>query len=434
MGFSLRRLLPRHALLSVAAWLGFALIFWWAGWLAARHFSPNRLAAWLWLMAFAAIAGLPIFTFVEARFKALVVLLWLLHFFVEDSPIGRDASPRRPGRDASPRRPLGLRGRFGETSLPAQAALVIALALASLVKFNVLVDTAMVLACITLDDIFRRRRFPWLAPLFAAAVLGFWVAARQPLSGLAPFLRTVPLLTSGYTEAVMLTGPDALLDAVCFLLAAAMVCALAGYATWVRHRLPGIFALLGFAFLLFTAFKHGNVRHDFHEAAATLDLSLLSLAALAAAWPLRNSLVGTRSNASLNKSDAVARVPAIVCLLPTALVLLFTAVVFGRYFDRGLPAHLLETFTPRNLLGPAKPLLDPAYLPKGYEGYLADLRDSTPLPPIQGTVDTYPGNASALLAWGYDYHPRPVMQSLVAYTPQLEELNAAFLRGESLVR
>ena len=142
--------------------------------------------------------------------------------------------------------------------------------------------------CITLDDIFRRRRFPWLLPLFVAAVLFFWVAARQPLGGLVPFLRTVPLLTNGYTEAVMLTGPNALLDAGCFLLAAAMVWALAGYATWVRHRLRGVFAMLGLAFLLFTAFKHGNVRHDFHEAAATLDLTLLSLAVLAVAWPLRN--------------------------------------------------------------------------------------------------------------------------------------------------
>ena len=118
---------------------------------------------------------------------------------------------------------------------------------------------------------------------------------------------------------------------------------------------------------------------------------------------------------------------ALACLVPTGVALLFTAVVFGRYFDRGLGAHLLETFSVRNLLAPAKPLVHPAYLREGYEAYFAELRDSTPLPPIQGTVDTYPGNASALFAWGCDYHPRPIMQSLVAYAPELEELNAAFL-------
>ena len=109
---------------------------------------------------------------------------------------------------------------------------------------------------------------------------------------------------------------------------------------------------------------------------------------------------------------------------------LLAAATFSRYFEKSLPAHLLETFSVRSLLAPAKPLLDPGYLRAGYEAYLADLRNSTPLPPIQGPVDTYPGNASALLAWGFNYRPRPVMQSLVAYTPELAELNAAFLRSE----
>ena len=50
---------PATHLISVIAWLGFALVFWWTGWRVARHFSRNTLAAWLWLMAFAAVAGLP---------------------------------------------------------------------------------------------------------------------------------------------------------------------------------------------------------------------------------------------------------------------------------------------------------------------------------------------------------------------------------------
>ena len=73
----------------------------------------------------------------------------------------------------------------------AQAALVAALGLVSLVKFNVLVETAVILAVIALDDLFRRRRFPWLLALFGAAVLLFWVAAGQPLSALRAFLRSI---------------------------------------------------------------------------------------------------------------------------------------------------------------------------------------------------------------------------------------------------
>ena len=430
---------PATYLLSVLLWLGLAVVFWWAGWLAARHFARNKLAAWLWLMAFAAVAGLPIFTFIEARLKALVVLLWLLHFFVE-----------------------------GRRSAAAQAALVVALGLASLIKFNVLVDTTLVLAVIALDDLVRRRRFPWLLPLFGASLLLFWVAAGQPLSGLGPFLRTVPLLTGGYTEATMLTGSTPLLDAGCFLLVAAMVCALGGYASWRRHRLFGAFALAGLGCLLFTAFKHANVRHDFHEAAAALDLLLVSLAALAVAWPIvrapgwlrqtppggsagvRPSSGAARSNQPCAPGSSEtplvadvaapgdARTPAqsrwvalrTACVfLPTLAVFWFAAATFSRYFEQGLPVALLETFSGRNLLAPVKPLRDPGFLRAGYEAYHAELRNSTPLPPIQGSVDTYPGSAGALLAWGFDYRPRPVMQSLVAYTPELAEVNAAFLRS-----
>ena len=76
---------PATHLVSVIAWLGLSVVFCWSGWLAARHFARSGMAAWLWLMVFAAVAGLPIFTLIDARLKALVILLWLLHhhrFFV----------------------------------------------------------------------------------------------------------------------------------------------------------------------------------------------------------------------------------------------------------------------------------------------------------------------------------------------------------------
>ena len=122
---------PATQWISIIMWLGLAIVLWWTAWRVARHFSRNELVAWLWLMAFAAIVGLPIFTLIEARLKAFVVLLWLLYFFVEDR-------------------------RFSG----AQASLVVALGLLSLIKFNVLVETAMVLTVIALDTIFHRRRFP----------------------------------------------------------------------------------------------------------------------------------------------------------------------------------------------------------------------------------------------------------------------------------
>ena len=91
---------------------------------------------------------------------------------------------------------------------------------------------------------------------------------------------------SGYTEATMSTGPDPMLNVGCFLLASAAVCAMGGYAIWLRNRFLGVFPLGALGLIVFTAFKHGYVRQDFHAAAATLDLLLVALAVWAIAWPL----------------------------------------------------------------------------------------------------------------------------------------------------
>ena len=325
---------PATHLTAVVMWLGLSLVFWWAGWRAARHFSKSELAAWVWLMAFAAVAGLPIFTLVDARLKAFVVLLWLLHFFVED-----------------------------RLSAAAQAAVVMALGLLSLVKFNVLVEAALVVGIIALDDVFRRRRLPWLVALYGAAIVFFWAAAGQPLGGLGPFLRSSSQMVNGYSEAMIFTGPNPIQGPACFLVAAGLVGAVAGWAGWVRHRWLGVFALAGLGLMLFTAFKHGYVRHDFHEAAATLELLLAALAALAIAWPLAR---GQR------------RLLAVASLLPTVAAGVLAAATFSRYSEKGLAAQVVGTFSVRNLLAPARLLGGTGYLRAGYEAYLADLRKRQP--------------------------------------------------------
>ena len=53
------------------------------------------------------------------------------------------------------------------------------------------------------------------------------------------------------------------------------------------------------------------------------------------------------------------------------------------------------------------------------------------LPKVHGSVDIYPWGQSFLLARDMDYRPRPVIQSYLAYTQKLEELNAAHLRGKN---
>ncbi len=377
---------PATHLVCVIAWLMLSVVFWWTASVAARHFSKNKLASWAWLVCFSMVAGLPVFTLVDTRFVAFVVLLWLLYFFVED-----------------------------RESRITQSVLVVALALVSLIKFNVFVEAVMVIAVISADTLFRRRRVPWLLVLFGAGILLFWVAAGQRVQTLLPYLRWSWQLTSGYTEGSMITGPAPELGVSCFVLASASICVLAGYAGWVRHKRGGIFSLLGLGIVLFLGFKHGYVRNDFHEAAAALELLLVSLAVLAVVWPIaRNWTRGW----------------ALACFAPSLVVFVFALVVFGRYHERGLVPHFAGTFSASDVFAPVRLLAGPKYLREGYETYLAVGRDGLPLPAILGTVDTYPGDGDAILDHALPYRPRPIVQSMNAFTPSLAEHDAAFLRSE----
>ena len=133
---------PATYWVCVTAWLGLSVVFWWAGWKVARELLRNEWAAWIWFMAFTAVAGLPVFTLVDARLTAFIVLLWLVCFFVE-----------------------------GRAFVLVRVALVAALGLLSLCKSNVLVGTVLVLVIITLDGIVRRRALgcsPVSAPAFCS--------------------------------------------------------------------------------------------------------------------------------------------------------------------------------------------------------------------------------------------------------------------------
>jgi hypothetical protein len=84
---------------------------------------------------------------------------------------------------------------------------------------------------------------------------------------------------------------------------------------------------------------------------------------------------------------------------------------------------------PRNLAAMARLATGHSHLHDRFENGLAEIRHNSRLPALQGTVDAYPCNAAVAIAYGLDYQPRPIMQSYVAYTPELAQLNADHLHG-----
>jgi hypothetical protein len=268
--------------------------------------------------------------------------------------------------------------------------------------------------------VFRRRRFPWIMPLYAASLLFFWLAAGQRLSLLWPFLSYSWLLVGNYSEGMMWTATGQTQDMVWLLLVTAALIAVTGYAAWLRRRFFAIFTVLGLGAILFLNFKHVCVRYDqIHEITGVLELLLVSLACLAVTWPVwpKNRWIWPAN------------------FLAVGAIGLFCSANFSRcYREANLPEERLWvdfawTLNLGNILAPARLLRDPGHLQVINEKNLAEVRSKFPLPPMEGGVDAYPWNVAALLAHHLPYAPRPVIQSYTVYTPELAQLNAAHLRG-----
>jgi hypothetical protein len=386
-GFLARGYHPDTYPVSVIAWIFLALVFAAAGWRLARHFSANNLVAGLVVVGFTIAATLPVEDDFNNKAMALALQLFFLRFFVEERAV-----------------------------TPLQILLAAALGWTSLIKFTGLLESAVLLLVIAADDIFRRRRLPWLLVVWLLSLLAFWMAAGQAANSLAEFLINSWRITSGYTEAMMLDDPAAGRGVVRFLLLAGLLCACVGRLAWLRHRTWGALPVTGIGLMLFVAFKLGYVRAGWqHETSAALSLVLLALAALVVA-----------------RRDGQCLFAAAAGLLLAGL--LFATVVFDYWLPGdGLGRQVSGTFRLNSLAAPVAASIT-GYLPGEHKKNLAHTRKNFPLPQITGGTDLYSFSQSILFANALAYAPRPVVQSYSAYTPALAEMNAAHLRTARAAR
>jgi hypothetical protein len=165
------------------------------------------------------------------------------------------------------------------------------------------------------------------------------------------------------------------------------------------------------------AFKHGYVRHDGHEVAATNLLLLAALLWVAVAW-----CVVWQSCRWL--------VP--VVLLPLILATPLASLSLQRYARTDLFSVVAQQLTVRNMSAPAKILMENRQQSvRAHEVYAAGLRAGTfPNLDIHGSVDVYPLSQTLALPLRLICRPRPVLQSYSAYTLKLAEMNAAHLRSD----
>ena len=377
---------PETHFISVLVWLALAIVFWWAAQRVARVSFQNELGRWAWVMAVTSLTGISIFLNIDPRLVCWPLLLLLLYFFDE-----------KPG------------------ATPVQVAVIISMGLLSLVKFTGLIQNGAIILVIAADTVWRKRRVPWSAVWFAGSVFLFWLMAGQALSSFAPYLRHSWEITSGYTEAMMETGPEEMKYVAWFVLVALIVIVAAAFVLWKRLRFFGVLPLGALAFTIFTIFKYGFVRDDGHEATAAILLLLVALMCLAMAWPVvRERPCGFK----------------VAIFLPLVAAYVFTACSFHRFAEPPFTKQLVETLSPQKWAAPFQLIYNGETLRKQWEQYLEMYRNEFPLPPLKGDTDSYSWNQMQLFARDLPYRPRPVLQSYSAYTPGLAEINAAHLRSD----
>jgi hypothetical protein len=382
-GFISRGYHPSTHSVSLLLWIGLSAVFWAAGRRLAGHFSSNRLISWLWLIAFTAFASIPVGDDFNLRVVAWSILLLVTHFFVQESSF-----------------------------TPVQIALVVSMGLLSLIKFTGFIDAMVVILVMAVDDL-GRRRFPWSLPVFVASLLCFWAAAGQGWNSFMPYLANSWRLTAGYTDAMMRYRVGEKSDELWYLLLAVANVRLIVAVAWGRFRLRSGLVLISLAAILFLLFKGGYVRPDRHEISAANGLVLVALAGLAVAWREKSRWVGFAGAAVL-----------VACVS-------FAFLAFNQWFpENRLPRQLAATFGFHSLSAPIQTTFTDS-LQKHFDADATAERKRLPLPFVIGGTDIYPWDITPILAHGMTYQPRPLMQSYSAYSPELAQMDAAFLQSSN---
>jgi len=358
-----------------------------AGLAAVARRMRRPTAGLVWAVMVITLVGLPIQQFEDLRMLLLCCLLIVLHLHVDDRPL-----------------------------TATKALLLVAVALASLVKFTLGMLSAGAVILLAIEDI-RRRRVPWSAGIYLLALLGFWLAASQPLSGLGPWALNSWDLAAHYPDGESVDSPDQGASVAMFLICAAplpMLIAIAGRQT---RRPLGQIGIRCVAAILpaFLAFKNGFVRHEnIHDLCGWWMLMVVWLLWGVVLWPKMRGVW--------------ARGLVIVMVVLTCSIAWRSLVqsAGGR-----LTANLVRVFTalPDRATAAIGALGGSGDSRQFYQRFVSDLAAKNPLPPTRGTVDIYSWEDGLAVAHGLDCDFRPVFQGYLTYTPRLARLNADFLRG-----
>jgi hypothetical protein len=270
-----------------------------------------------------------------------------------------------------------------------------------------------VLAAIVLENwpLTRRARWQALAAvgLLPLTVVTLFRISTGGLVGLAPSVRYAWEIVSGYAEGVGLPGPLWQVALACATIMAAI--ALVWLAGDFRSLTPGLAPAL---VVVYCAFKHAMVRQgQGHTPAFHIYFTLALLFLLVCA--------------------RVARTRRLIVVLQLLSLVMAYGIVVNTHpgFDADIVTRLELRHVPAFWRTFAHWPSTWAHLRTAHQANRAKLQlpDRFHRLVTNGTVDAIPSEVDLVEANGWKWLPRPVFQSYSAYTPLLDEANAAHLES-----
>jgi hypothetical protein len=234
----------------------------------------------------------------------------------------------------------------------------------------------------------------------ATSIVG-WLVAGQELSRLPGYFVAQGGIISGYTDAM--ANGQGLGEIITYVAGACLMLALA----W-RDRTALDWMVLPFlALIFFVCFKMGFVRQDLHVSIAASALGLIGLMLFLRSdnrWGYWILIVGMAGWGIVAAGHEDVR--------PSAML------------------HRVGTATWKSAAGLWRRATDPEWLPHAFANANGRLALTAPLPVYPGPSDLYTSSVADLFANGAHWHPRPIVQSTSAYTPELLALNLLHLQND----
>jgi hypothetical protein len=353
--------------------------------LSIKH-QKSQKYTWAWLLALLVLAN-------------PVVLAPLLLFAISSEPVG------------TPLRRLCM------------PPLILGCALTAHIKFTVLFMLIPLAVLLLIEDSYLHRRFPFAFSGLIICYLGWYLAARQSLSGLTAYLSNAVSITTGYTAGMNLGEPS-----ITAILLGTILCVIAPasyfLATSTTQRSWAAVRAAWIGLFFFVGFKHTFVRYDGpHIWMGLMNHTLpgmLTVAMLIGRYPD----AVTRLWIHLPARRRVFVVSYVGVLLGLSMIGLL---YFGHIIDAREVMGEKLTAARSDLFRLKLSLSGPDARKRQYDKELVELRNKFPLTQLKGSTDLFTYQSYLLLAYPFEVRVRPVLHSYSTYNENLARLNADFL-------